>query len=124
MRFEERGSARQSRFSAVSGLIAGLGTLLSLIGFLVAPPVGITMFITTWVILLGRGLFQFFSNVFGDKGVTHEISEFSGRASEATDAEKPAFAEKMGNLQALKDDGLITNQEYEQKRAEILGEKW
>jgi hypothetical protein len=74
MRFEERGSARRSRFSAVSGLIAGLGILLSLIGFLVAPPVGITIFITTWVILVARGLFQSFSNVFGDKGVTVKLS--------------------------------------------------
>jgi len=124
MRFRGQGSARQSKFSAVGGLIAGVGIVLTLAGLLITPAAGIVIFIATWVVLLLLTLYQSAANVFGDRGVAHEVSEFSGGTSADLDPETPDFAERLRELQALKDDGFITDAEFSRKRAEILAEKW
>lgn len=49
-----------------------------------------------------------------------EIAEISGLAVE----EGGGFAAKLRDLEALKKDGLIFDDEYQKKRAEIMQEKW
>lgn len=49
-----------------------------------------------------------------------EIAEISGTAGES----ESGFAVKLRNLEELKRDGLISDDEYQKKRAEILSAKW
>lgn len=47
--------------------------------------------------------------------------------AETTSADRDAengFAAKLRDLDALKKDGLITDDEYRKKRAQIMKEKW
>ena len=46
-----------------------------------------------------------------------EISDLTGK-------EESSFAAKLRELDALKKDGLISDDEYQKKRAEIMQEKW
>lgn len=49
-----------------------------------------------------------------------EIAEF-----EVSDGEtESGFAARLRDLEALKNDGLISDDEYSEKRAEIVQEKW
>lgn len=49
-----------------------------------------------------------------------EVGEIAGVDGETAGG----FAEKLRDLEALKKDGLITESEYQRKRAEIIQEKW
>jgi hypothetical protein len=49
-----------------------------------------------------------------------EVGEISDVDGGTTDG----FAVKLRNLEALKKEGLITESEYQRKRAEIIQEKW
>lgn len=40
------------------------------------------------------------------------------------ESEKPAFSIRLRELETLKKDGLINEEEYQRKRREILDEKW
>ena len=48
-----------------------------------------------------------------------EVAEISG----LTEEEGSSFATKLRELEALKKDGLISEDEYQKKRAEIMQEK-
>lgn len=66
--------------------------------------------------------------------VSHLYDIFSGKWSsqyqvniEATSScheKEECFDEKLRKLKALKDDGLISEEEYKAKRQEILDDKW
>ncbi len=49
-----------------------------------------------------------------------EIAEFDNSAG----WEEGSFAAKLRDLEALKKDGLISDEEYQKKRAEIMQGKW
>ena len=49
-----------------------------------------------------------------------EVAEISGLAVE----EGGGFAIKLRDLESLKKDGLISDDEYREKRAKIMQEKW
>lgn len=49
-----------------------------------------------------------------------EIAEISGMATE----EGNSFAVKLRELEALKKEGLISEDEYQKKREKIMQEKW
>lgn len=49
-----------------------------------------------------------------------EVAEISGLTGE----EGGSFATKLRDLDALKRDGLISDDEYREKRTEIMHEKW
>ncbi|MBP1660353.1 MAG: hypothetical protein H6P95_1545, partial [Candidatus Aminicenantes bacterium] len=38
--------------------------------------------------------------------------------------QRPDFAGRLRQLESLRQDGLVTDDEYRAKRAEILGGKW
>ena len=49
-----------------------------------------------------------------------EVAEISGMVVE----EGGSFAAKLRDLETLKTDGLISDDEYREKRAEVMQEKW
>ncbi len=50
--------------------------------------------------------------------------EFEDAPDERAQDAPGDFSERLRSLEALKKDGLVSDSEYRQKRAGILGEKW
>ncbi len=60
-------------------------------------------------------------NVFSESGVAGtEIIEDDGPLG----AEQLPFDERLRRLEQLRKDGLVSDEEYQRKRAELLGERW
>ncbi|WP_040213787.1 SHOCT domain-containing protein [Clostridium polynesiense] len=62
-------------------------------------------------------------NAFSDKGVASWEAEINDTLPE-TKIEAITFDEKLRRLNKLKEDGLITEEEFQLKKKEILNEKW
>ena len=100
----------QSTMGFVTGLIfVGIGL------FVVIPvfgPFGIFWTLIAVAITVTNGI-----NAFGKKGVaSHEIVVEDGRSEE----ERSSAEQRLEEARNLYDRGLITKEEYEAKRAEIL----
>ena len=100
----------QSTMGFVTGLIfVGIGL------FVVIPvfgPFGIFWTLIAVAITVTNGI-----NAFGKKGVaSHEIVVEDGRSEE----ERSSVEQRLEEARSLYDRGLITKEEYEAKRAEIL----
>jgi hypothetical protein len=90
-------------------------------------------FVTIWIIA-AFGIAAFYAyNAFSKRGAslididTTEAPSWSGTDSaEHAPLVAPAadFETRLRKLEALKQDGLITDSEYDSKRAEILSERW
>ncbi|MPQ44603.1 SHOCT domain-containing protein [Clostridium tarantellae] len=106
-------SKGQSMFGFIAGLLfIGIGI------FIVIPNAG--AFGILWTIFAGIITTTHGINAFGSKGIaTHEIEVTENRSENELD-----FDEKLRKLKSLKEDGIITLDEYERKRNEILKEKW
>lgn len=70
------------------------------------------------VVIAGSHLYDIFSK--------KEVSQYQANV-EVTDSyqgEEKSFDEKLRKLKALKDDGIISEEEYKVKRKQILDDKW
>ena len=81
------------------------------------PAVG---FMALWFLVLGVIIVYYVFFLRSRKGVVEIETE---TAPPTTDA-PPDFDARLRKLEGLKKDGLVTDDEYRAKRAEILGEKW
>ena len=104
-----------------------LGTIFVFIGlFLAIPAAGI--FGVLWTLVaVGITGFQAY-NFFSDKGVASwdidtddDDKEDKNNQSTCANGE---FEIRIRKLNRLKEDGLITEEEFQKKRGEILREKW
>jgi hypothetical protein len=105
---------------AVAMLIFGIfffNAVLSDSGGEPGPAIG---FMALWFLVLGVIIFYYAFYLKSRKGVVEIESE---TAPPETDA-APDFDARLRKLEGLKKDGLVTDDEYRIKRAEILGEKW
>lgn len=116
-------SVRPSKSGSFFGFIMGL-VFVGIGIFTVIPTFGAFGFLWTGfaiVITAMNGI-----NAFGKKGVpTHEI-EITSNIGETFSKENSEmnFEEKLRRLKSLKDDGIITQEEYERKKNDILNDKW
>jgi hypothetical protein len=61
-------------------------------------------------------------NIFSSAGIP--TTEIVADANQFALQPPSAFDERLRRLQRLKDDGLISDDEFRAKRAEIMGEQW
>ncbi|EGT3615518.1 SHOCT domain-containing protein [Clostridium perfringens] len=120
---------KPSKSQSMLGFIAGL--IFVFIGVFVAIPssglFGVLWTLIAIVITVTHGM-----NAFGNKGVATEIIEISseddlkidGELRKGNVEEEYNFDEKLRKLKELRDDGILSNLEYERKKQEILNEKW
>ncbi|HHD2754077.1 TPA: SHOCT domain-containing protein [Clostridium perfringens] len=120
---------KPSKSQSMLGFIAGL--IFVFIGVFVAIPssglFGVLWTLIAIVITVTHGM-----NAFGNKGVATEIIEISseddlkidGKLRKGNVEEEYNFDEKLRKLKELRDDGILSNLEYERKKQEILNEKW
>ncbi len=85
-------------------------------------------FMALWFLVLGVIIFYYAFHLRTRKGVV-EIETETAAAAPPPGAAAPGvagadFDDRLRKLEGLKKDGLVTDEEYRAKRAEILGEKW
>jgi len=104
-----------------------IGIIFVFIGlFVVIPTFG--AFGVFWTLIaVGITVYQAY-NFFGDKGVASwEIDIDDGlreRRNNYSSSTGDDFETRLRKLNKLKEDGLITEEEFRKKREEILREKW
>lgn len=124
---------KPSKSSSVMGFVVGI--IFVFIGLFVAIPTaglfgvlwtGIAVFITITNAM----------NAFGDKGVATEVieieseddmSRFDSRLNDIDrykDEKDVEFYKKLTMLNELKEEGILTEEEFEKKKQEILNQKW
>lgn len=112
---------KPSKGQSLAGFFGGL--LFVGIGLFVAIPTfgvfGIIWTLFAVIITVTNGV-----NAFGEKGIASQEIEISDTTSNFQESRELDFEEKLRKLKALKDDGIITEDEYEAKKDEILNERW
>lgn len=115
----KRGRVRPSKGSSIVGMIGGI--IFILIGITtVIPMAGLFGMFWTLVAVVITGSHAY--NVFSEKGFSQY--QVDVEVTDSYQEKKESFDEKLRKLKALKDDGLISEEEYEVKRKEILSDKW
>jgi len=121
-------SLRPSPLASIMGII-GLIVILVLGGYMMYGAFGIdTAFLMVWVLFGIGGIVYFVVNLtsFSKSDMKHipltadEVIDIAGD-DPAPDAD---FETKLRKIEALKKDGLLSEQEYRRKRDEILNQKW
>ncbi len=111
---------KQSKPSALAGMLMGI--IFIVVGFTtVLPTFG--MFGVLWVliclVITATQAYNFFSN----KGVSSwevdvDAPDYAGPAN------NPDFETRLRKLGKLRDDGLISEEEFNRKREEIMRQPW
>jgi len=116
---------KPSKQSSVLGIIGGV--IFVFIGlFKVIPVFGV--FGVFWTLIAVAIAGYHFYNYFSEKGAASwevDIDDNAGtEAGSRTSSESYDFETRLRKLHRLKEDGLISEEEYRRKREEILREKW
>ena len=120
-----------SALAALVGLGMGIFGLLVLLPMFGSAPGAFggmgSAFVILWV-LVAFGIAAFYGyNALSDRGVSFLDIDVPGPpAGHAGPGQPPGsdFEERLRKLDALRRDGLITDAEYQEKRATILTERW
>jgi hypothetical protein len=112
MRIRLKGSERPSRAASAMAAIVGSGMILSVIGFLTAPAVGIAIFIVTWIVTVVLIIGYHLVNLFAPEEEAPPISVTSLNGTVDRDTPEEDWDEKLRKLEALERDGLISAEEY------------
>jgi hypothetical protein len=104
-----------SAISMVVGIVfVGIGL------FVVIPSAG--AFGIFWTLLAGAIAVYHAINLFSDDGfASSKIIEEGGSRPET---ESLPFDERIRRLDQLRKDGLVTDDEYQRKRTELMNERW
>ena len=92
----------------------GVGIIFCLLGVFVVIPI-FGLFGIFWTAVAGWITYVNYRNGFTDKQIDSKVIEIDDDATDKEDIE-----ERMKKLQSLYDQALLTREEYEQKRKEIL----
>ncbi len=136
-----RGRVRPGRSTSLLGMVVGIGMAifaLSMMGGAMGAFGGPFLLLFV-VVTLGMAAFHGY-NYFSERGAAiMEVDlDLPGRSGGAAPTQGPAgggghqsargaagdFAERLRKLERLRDDRLLTEDEYRAKRAEILNDKW
>lgn len=97
-----------------------VGIVFVIIGCVVVIPV-FGPFGVFWTIIAGFIAFSHMKNAFTDEGMpTHEIIIDEERDAETVSRGVTDIEDKMNTLRSLYEQGLITAEEYEKKRRDLL----
>lgn len=93
------------------------------LGFLIIAQGEARIFVALFVLIWEAACIAIFINAIKAlrmiKNGKIEVAEISGLTED-----KNSFASKLRELDDLKKDGLVTEEEYQRKRSEIMNEKW
>lgn len=115
----KRGRVKPNKGISAVGMIAGIGMVF--IGVTKAIP-DTGAFGVVWTLIAAGIAVVNAVNIFSENGGTSiviDVEEDDSGKEKGQD-----FDEKLRKVKALMDDGIISREEYEAKRKEILNEKW
>jgi hypothetical protein len=119
MRMFRRGRVRPSKSSSVMGMVVGI--IFVIIGVTtVIPGAGAFGIFWTFGAIAITGFHAY--NVFSEKGVSYyQVDvDYRDEVREVTED----FDSKLRKLKKLKDDGILSDEEYQAKKEQLLNEKW
>lgn len=111
------GSVRPSRPLSAMAAIVGIGMLLTVALFFVHPFLGGAAFVVLWIVAVLAIVSYHLWNALGDRGASH--AHFDVQAETPTER----LGEQLRELEGLRRDGLLSDDEYRRKRAELLQTK-
>jgi len=121
----KRIKVKPSKLVSLFGMI--LGTIFVFIGLFIAIPAAGFFGVLWTLVAVGMTGFQAY-NFFSDKGVASWEIDTDDDDNEAKNNNSTSasgdFEIRLRKLNMLKEDGLITEDEFQKKREEILREKW
>jgi hypothetical protein len=116
--FQRYGVKPSKGMSAVSMIV---GVVFVFIGISQISQMGFFGVIWTLVALAITGYHA--ANVFSQKGVSvYEVDAFANHEDQKSSTKN--YEEKLRQLHRLKEDNIISSEEYEKKKEELLKEKW
>lgn len=97
--------------------------------FLTAGPgVGLPCFIALFVIGILGSIAYHAANISSDNGINTEVFDFEVEgyptSNTGSSSNEPDFAERLRDLERLREDELISEEEYQAKRTQIMTDKW
>jgi hypothetical protein len=116
--FRGFGTARPSRAMSRLTAFIGIGMIACVILLFISPLVGGVLFVALWLATAVAVVVYHVRNATSRDGVPHTELRVEG------DGARTDFADRLRELEKLRDEGLITDEEYRQKRAQIMGADW
>lgn len=115
----KRGRVRPSKGSSIVGMIGGI--IFIIIGITTAIPMaGLFGVFWTLIAIIITGSHAY--NIFSENGLSQY--QVDVELTDSYQEKEEGFDEKLRKLKAIKDDGLLSEEEYEVKRKELLSAKW
>lgn len=116
-----RPSKGVSKFSFFIGLGFTAFGIVFIIGAFFTPIAIMTVpFAIIWTSIAIFNTYRAYKNGFTEEGIAiYEIDSISKDNEQGID-----FEEKLRKIDRLKREGLISEEEYNKKRAEIMGKEW
>lgn len=114
----KRGRVKPSKAQSIIGMIMGI--VFVIIGISQLKLFG--LFGVIWTLVAVGITIMHGYNVFSEKGIS--TYEMDIETVDSTEGKGNDFENRMRQLNALKEDGLITEAEFEAKRKAILDDKW
>ncbi|WP_026888176.1 SHOCT domain-containing protein [Clostridium beijerinckii] len=115
----KRGRVKPNKSISIIGMVAGAG--MTYIGITQAIPDTGAFGVVWTLVAIGIGVANAI-NVFSENGVAS--FQIDVEDNESDEGKYKNFDEKLRKIKGLKEDGIISEEEYEAKRKEILNEKW
>lgn len=115
----KRGKVKPNKGISVIGMIAGVGMVF--IGITKAIPDTGAFGVVWTLVAIGIAAANAI-NVFSENGSAS--FQIDVENNDSCQEKEQTFDEKLRKIKALKDDGIISEEEYEVKRKEILSDKW
>ena len=121
-------SVRPTKPVTVMALVVAVAMALVgifFLGLLIKEGAGVgIVFMIFWFIVLGVIITYYIYNLKSRRGVVEIDAETENEAAPPAGESAPDFDGKLRKLEALKKDGLLTDEEYQAKRAEIMKKEW
>jgi hypothetical protein len=108
---------RPGKFASIAGMV--VGGVFVLLGIALVPIVGV--FALVWTAVAAAITIFHGYNVFSRRGAS--AYEVTVESSEKPSGSQDDLDASLRKLASLRDDGLLTEEEYQRKRAEALGER-
>ncbi|WP_440876770.1 SHOCT domain-containing protein [Thalassotalea sp. PLHSN55] len=134
MRIHGTSKTKESKYNSTVGLIISIGMLvvaLMVFDFSNMPAFG-KIFMIFWVFAVCAQIYQSYRNsIFSNKSLHHEVTDHSLKVSGGAKSTAPkqqdgnvSHAMRLRQIEQLYREGLLTTDEYEAKRQDVLDEDW
>ena len=122
MAWQATGSARPSKAMSWLSAVVGMDMILTVASFFFSPLLGGIAFVALWILVVLSIVSYHVLNATSQHGVPHFMFDVRTQSTE-----KPRsldFDDRLRDLHKLKADGLVSEEEFNRKRADILNEDW